>query len=74
MFVPLHISAHIVPYKRFVRRVIPLDHTDILFLAKTFPRLVNGDILLETDTTGDGDYFFDIVDIAADEDIFEEFF
>ena len=53
---------------------IPLDHTDILFLAKTFPRLVNGDILLETDTTGDGDYFFDIVDIAADEDIFEEFF
>ena len=27
-----------------------------------------GDIQLETDRTGDGDYYFDIVDIAADDD------
>ena len=25
-------------------------------------------------TTGDGDYYFDIVDIATEDDIFEEFF
>ena len=30
---------------------ILLDHTDMLFLAKTFPRLRNGDIQLETDRT-----------------------
>ena len=53
---------------------ILLDHTDMLFLAKTFPRLRNGDIQLETDRTGDGDYYFDIVDIAAEDDIFEELF
>ena len=53
---------------------ILLDHRDTLFLARTFPRLRNGDVQLETDRTGDGDYYFDIVDIAAEDDIFEELF
>lgn len=46
----------------------------MLFFAKTFPHLRNGDIHPETDRTGDGDYYFDIVDIAAKDDTFEELY
>ena len=54
-------------------RGIRLDQTEMLFLTKTFPQLVNGGLELQTDTA-DGDYFFDTVDAFADEDIFEDFF
>lgn len=52
---------------------IRLDQTEILFLTKTFPQLVNGGLELQIDNA-DGDYFFDTVDAFADEDIFEDFF
>ena len=51
-----------------------LQEKEILFLTKTFPRLARGEIELQMDTTGSGDYFFDIVDTVADEELYEEFF
>lgn len=53
---------------------LSLEEKEILFLSKTFPRLVSGKIDLQTETTGDGDYFFDIVDTVADEELFDKFF
>ena len=52
---------------------IRLDQTEILFLTKSFPQLVNGGLELQIDNA-DGDYFFDTVDAFPDEDIFEDFF
>ena len=49
---------------------IRLDQTEILFLMKSFPQLVNGGLELQIDK----DYFFDTVDAFPDEDIFEDFF
>ena len=54
-------------------RGISLDQTEILFLTKTFPQLVNGGLELQTDTV-DGDYFFDTVDAFADENLLDDFF
>ena len=51
-----------------------LEEREILFLFKTFPRLVRGEIDFHSETTGSGDYFFDIVDTVADEELFDEFF
>lgn len=50
-----------------------LEQMEILFLTKTFPRLVNGELELATENT-DGDYFFNAVEIVADGDIFDDFF
>ena len=49
-------------------RGLKLEENELLFLAKTFPQLGNGEIDLETDTCC-GDYFFDI-----DFELLEEFF
>ena len=42
---------------------IKLESKEILFLAKTFPRLRSGDIEIHSDEIG-GDYFWDAVDIV----------
>lgn len=42
---------------------IKLESNEILFLAKTFPRLRSGDIEIHSDEIG-GDYFWDAVDIV----------
>ena len=53
-----------------------MEAKEILFLTKTFPCLTRRAIELKTDTTGidSGDYFFDIVDTIADEELFKDFF
>lgn len=53
---------------------ITLGAKETLFLATTFPRLASGEIDLQTETTGGGDYFFDVLDTIADEELFEEYF
>ena len=50
-----------------------LDEIGLLFQAKTFPQLTNGQLDLETDIAG-GDYFFNAVECVADFEIFEDFF
>ena len=40
-----------------------MESKEILFLAKTFPRLRSGDIEIHSDEIG-GDYFWDAVDIV----------
>ena len=52
-----------------------LEAKESLFLVKTFPRLASGQIALETETSDSEDYFFDVVDLVADEDeLFVDFF
>ena len=52
-------------------RGIKLGGKELLFLAKTFPRLGNGYITLDTGSTG-GDYFFDALSAMCDFDLFED--
>ena len=52
-----------------------LEGKESLFLVKTFPRLASGQIALETETSDSEDYFFDVVDLVADEEeLFGDFF
>ena len=52
-----------------------LEAKESLFLVKTFPRLASGPIALETETSDSEDYFFDVVDLVADEEkLFWDFF
>ena len=52
-----------------------LEAKESLFLVKTFPRLASGQIALETETSDSEDYFFDVVDLVADEEeLFGDFF
>ena len=52
-----------------------LEAKESLFLVKTFPRLASGPIALETETSDSEDYFFDVVDLVANEDeLFGDFF
>ena len=54
---------------------LTLGAKESLFLHKTFPRLANGQISLETETSHGEDYFFDVVDLVADEEeLFADFF
>lgn len=46
----------------------------MLFSRKTFPRLVSGEIELKTVKMESRDYFFDIVDTIAKEEMFDKFF
>jgi len=54
-------------------RGLKLDENELLFLAKTFPKLGNGELDFETDMAG-GDYFFDVEECVADFELFEEMF
>ena len=54
-------------------RGLKLEENELLFLAKTFPKLGNGQIDLETDNAC-GDYFFGIVESVADFELLEELF
>jgi len=47
---------------------------EVLFLTKTFPELVKGGIDLETDDTDTGDYYYDDLNIVADDELFSDFF
>ena len=52
-----------------------LEAKESLFLVKTFRRLASGQIALETETSDSEDYFFDVVDLVADEEeLFGDFF
>ena len=52
-----------------------LEVKESFFLVKTFPRLASGQIALETETSDSEDYFFDVVDLVADEEeLFGDFF
>ena len=52
-----------------------LEVKESLFLVNTFPRLASGPIALETETSDSEDYFFDVVDLVADEEeLFGDFF
>ena len=52
-----------------------LETKESLFLVKTFPRLASGQIALQTETSDSEDYFFDVVDLVADEEeLFGDFF
>ena len=58
---------------RNLRKRTKAGRNELLFLAKTFPKLGNGELDLETDTAG-GDYFFDVEECVADFKLFEELF
>ena len=52
-----------------------LEAKESLFLVKTFRGLASGQIALETETSDSEDYFFDVVDLVADEEeLFGDFF
>ena len=53
-------------------RGIKLEEKEALFLTMTFLQLGNGRITLDIGSAG-GEYFFDVVNILSDFDLFEDF-